>query len=230
MTDLVNALETAGLKAIGQGTTFLSILEGVKQALKVTFQKATGKTRKVTKLLFPGKIPAYRTQEDSSMNEATEDLWPFLPPVTRGLKTKFGLYLDIIAKNHPPDSEVFFDDKLNIYIQDNKNPKKFIKYRSDFVALSGEPDEFEIIDPETTTYIADEVKKVSPTEFQIEAANENIDIKLRRAQNILNRGKRALERDAERTYTGKKVLMDDNINVFLYFLSIGILSSQICNP
>lgn len=213
MTDLVNALETAGLKAIGQGTTFLSILDGVKQALKVTFQKATGKTKKVTKLLFPGKIPGFRTQETSSKNEATEDLWPFLPPLTSGLKTKFGLYLDNIAKNHPPDSEVFFDDKLNVYIRDNKNPKKFTKYRSDFVEFSGVPDEFEVIDPETTTYIADKVKKVSPTEFQIEVANENIDIKLRRAQNILNRGKRALERDVERTYTGKKVLMDDNIDV-----------------
>lgn len=213
MTDLVNALETAGLKAIGQGTTFLSILDGVKQALKVTFQKATGKTKKVTKLLFPGKIPGFRTQETSSKNEATEDLWPFLPPLTSGLKTKFGLYLDSIAKNHLPDSEVFFDDKLNVYIRDNKNPKKFTKYRSDFVEFSGVPDEFEVIDPESTTYIADKVKKVSPTEFQIEVANENIDIKLRRAQNILNRGKRALERDVERTYTGKKVLMDDNIGV-----------------
>ena len=206
MGDLANALEMAGLSAIGRGETTYSLLKGIKQAVKVKFVAVKRKGQWLEKMkeriLFPFKKGLLKSQYKTNDYEFLDiDNWPFLPPMNRGLKTKFGIYIDELLKfdDLPPDSEVFFDKKLNVFIR--TAPDKFRIYLNDADVIANAGDGFGV-DPDVETKVIDKFTKVDEKE-------------LTAAKKSLERSLRALQRDIDRNYEGKKVSFQDD-NPFVY--------------
>lgn len=198
MSDVAQALETAGLAAIGRGETTLGILKGVKNTIRIY----TDKAKKAGRNLFRFENLFGKKNVDTSNFEFTDsESFPFLPPLDTGVKTRLGIYLDELLKNHPPDSDVFFDKYMRLYIQEQNNPKKLWVYSVNNDDIKEVVEEgFVDIDPEQISVKKYEVAPLS--KWELKDARATIEKKLR-----------ALKRDNDRTYTGKKITMKD-INPF----------------
>ena len=190
--DFAEAIKRQGLEYIGQGESVKQSTGFLKDVFDVKLVSRTSKygTKLKEKTLYPVSRLLYPSEWSEFLEEGPG--LSFFPPNMRD-KTKFGRYLDAIKRtriNQKPDSELYLDKKGDLYEwSGGEDINKILYDKEDFGFLEG-PDQ----------------------PLNVQRVQE---LKLESAVPKAQRLKRALTRDIERRYEGKREGADDDFGEFI---------------
>lgn len=190
--DIYKTAELHGLAAIGKGVTTEALLRGIGNVFKIKVKPSTTKARHASKnlILYPHVVDDTSTDVIFSPEFLEKGNEPIIPPMKRGLKTKFGVFMDILSAYAPEKTQLFYDNQMNLYEWDGGNNIKRIIYDKKFVENLGEG--------KNQGTVKDAIK-----------GTQELKAKLQSVDKLAKKQFRALQRDLLRTYTGKKLTFDD---------------------